>query len=93
MTPDRFPDILLALDPDTRPAGNGGALTIKNAPVPVLVIVIVDPAADRMRAGKRAAVGELHQRDDHTGLRLRHQQQNTFRGPETCAIRPYQQNT
>ena len=46
MTPGRLLDILLALDPDTQPAGNGVALTIEDVPV----LVIVDPLADRMRA-------------------------------------------
>ena len=46
MTPDRLLDILLALDPDTRPSGNGVELTIEDVPV----LVIVDPVADRMRA-------------------------------------------
>ncbi|NNJ68319.1 MAG: hypothetical protein HKP54_09795 [Boseongicola sp.] len=46
MTPDRLLDILLALDPETRPAGNGVELTIEDVPV----LVIVDPLADRMRA-------------------------------------------
>lgn len=46
MTPDRLLDILLALDPETRPSGNGVELTIEDVPV----LVIVDPLADRMRA-------------------------------------------
>ena len=46
MTPDRLLDILLALDPETRPSGNGVELTIEDVPV----LVIVDPVADRMRA-------------------------------------------
>lgn len=46
MTPGRVLDILLAIDPDTQPAGNGLQLTIENVPV----LVIMDPAADRMRA-------------------------------------------
>ncbi len=46
MTPERVLDILLALDPDTRPAGNGVELTIEDVPV----LVIIDPRADRMRA-------------------------------------------
>jgi len=46
MTPGRVLDILLALDPETRPSGNGLELTIEDVPV----LVIVDPTADRMRA-------------------------------------------
>lgn len=46
MTPARLLDILLALDPDTRPSGSGVELTIEDVPV----LVIVDPVADRMRA-------------------------------------------
>lgn len=46
MTTGRLLDILLALDPDTQPAGNGLALTIEDVPVHV----VVDPLADRMRA-------------------------------------------
>ncbi|NNL18873.1 MAG: hypothetical protein HKP37_09060 [Boseongicola sp.] len=46
MTPGRLLDILLALDPETQPAGNGVALTIEGVPM----LVVVDPLADRMRA-------------------------------------------
>lgn len=46
MTPGRLLDILLALDPDTQPAGSGLGLTIEDVPV----FVVVDPLADRMRA-------------------------------------------
>ena len=46
MTPGRVLDILLALDPDTRPAGSGLELTIEDVPV----LVILDTRADRMRA-------------------------------------------
>ena len=46
MTAGRLLDILLALDPDTQPSGNGVELTIEDVPV----LVIIDPAADRMRA-------------------------------------------
>ena len=46
MTSGRVLDILLALDPDTRPAGSGLELTIEDVPV----LVILDTRADRMRA-------------------------------------------
>ncbi len=46
MTVDRLIQVLLALDPETRPSGNGFELTIEDVPV----LVIVDPVSDRMRA-------------------------------------------
>lgn len=46
MTVDRLVQVLVALDPETRPSGNGFELTIEDIPV----LVIVDPISDRMRA-------------------------------------------
>ena len=46
MTVDRLVQVLVALDPETRPSGNGFELTIEDIPV----LVIVDPVSDRMRA-------------------------------------------
>ncbi len=46
MTVERLIQVLIALDPETRPSGNGFELTIEDIPV----LVIVDPASDRMRA-------------------------------------------
>jgi len=46
MTPERVAQIALALDPDARPTPNGFEMTIDNVPV----LVIVDAAANRMRA-------------------------------------------
>lgn len=46
MTPDRLAEILMAVDPETRLAGNQAQLTISD----VTVVVILDPVADRMRA-------------------------------------------
>jgi len=46
MSPARLSEILLAVDPEARVAGNQVQLTIRD----VTVVVIFDPAADRMRA-------------------------------------------
>lgn len=46
MTPDRLLQIVLAIDPDARPAGSGVEFTIDDIPV----LVIMDAGANRMRA-------------------------------------------
>ena len=46
MTATRLVEILVSLDPETRPSGSGYELTIEDIPV----LVIMDPAANRMRA-------------------------------------------
>lgn len=46
MTPERLAGILARLDPEVRPSGSGLELEIEGVPV----LVIMDPAADRMRA-------------------------------------------
>lgn len=46
MTPERVAQIALALDPDARPTPSGFEMTIDDVPV----LVIVDAAANRMRA-------------------------------------------
>ncbi len=46
MTPARLIEIVMALDPEARPAGPGLELTIADVPV----LIVMDPNANRMRA-------------------------------------------
>ncbi len=46
MTPDRLASIVLALDPDAALSPNGIEITIEDVPV----LIVMAPAADRMRA-------------------------------------------
>lgn len=46
MTPARLIEIVMALDPEARPAGLGLELTIADVPV----LIVMDPDANRMRA-------------------------------------------
>lgn len=46
MTPDRILEIVLAIDPEARPAGSGFEFTIDDIPV----LIIMDEGANRMRA-------------------------------------------
>ena len=82
MTPGRLLDILLALDPDTRPAGNGLELTIEDVPV----LVILDPLADRMRAMVSIRALDGMSEDDSRPI-LEAVQRHSIRPEFTCRFR------